>query len=106
MKERPSVRVVNLAEPISGTGCNDMPFETKEYVELNLRLQTAAGAVKIPGRRICYLVEEGDEFLASHDALKSIGLDIDRLLEQVAVQQREADGDDLGAESDAGPMGA
>ncbi|KAH9181347.1 hypothetical protein AeNC1_016677 [Aphanomyces euteiches] len=58
--------------------------------------------VKIPGRRVCYIVEEGDEFLASHETLKSIGLDIDRWLEQVAIQQREADGDDLGAESDAG----
>ncbi|KAH9117116.1 hypothetical protein AeMF1_009017 [Aphanomyces euteiches] len=83
-----------------------MPFETKSYVELNLRLQTAAGAVNVPGRRICYIVDEGDEFLASHETLKSIGLDIDRWLEKVAKQQREADGDDLGAESDAGPMGS
>ncbi|CAK5201496.1 unnamed protein product, partial [Aphanomyces euteiches] len=104
LKERPSLKVTDLDEPIHGTACNDMPFETKSYVELNLRLQTAAGAVTVPGRRICYIVDEGDEFLASHETLKSIGLDIDRWLEQVAKQQREADGDDLGAESDAGPM--
>ncbi|CAK4419327.1 unnamed protein product [Aphanomyces euteiches] len=102
IKEQPSVKIVTLAEPISGTGCNDLQFETKAYVELRLSLQTAAGMVKIPGRRVCYIVEEGDEFLASHETLKSIGLDIDRWLEQVAIQQREADGDDLGAESDAG----
>ncbi|CAK4950015.1 unnamed protein product, partial [Aphanomyces euteiches] len=102
IKERPNVKIMTLAEPISGTGCNDLQFETKAYDELRLSLQTAAGMVKIPGRRVCYIVEEGDEFLASHETLKSIGLDIDRWLEQVAIQQREADGDDLGAESDAG----
>ncbi|KAH9125338.1 hypothetical protein AeMF1_004021, partial [Aphanomyces euteiches] len=102
IKEPPNVKIVTLAEPISGTGCNDLQFETKAYVELRLSLQTAAGMVKIPGRRVCYIVEEGDEFLASHETLKSIGLDIDRWLEQVAIQQREVDGDDLGAESDAG----
>ncbi|RHY17599.1 hypothetical protein DYB36_013043 [Aphanomyces astaci] len=56
---------------------------------------TAAGPVKVPGKRRCYVVNDGDEFLVSDDTLKTIGIDIDRLLEQVARLQVDEDGDDL-----------
>ncbi|RHY83962.1 hypothetical protein DYB37_012173 [Aphanomyces astaci] len=79
-----------------GMACNNLPFEVNAYVDLALQLQTAASPVKIPGKRRCYVVAEGDEFLASDDNLKAIGIDIDRLLEQVATLQLEDDGDDLG----------
>ncbi|RHZ14397.1 hypothetical protein DYB26_015324, partial [Aphanomyces astaci] len=60
-----------------------------------LRDRTAAGPVKVPGKRRCYVVNDGDEFLVSDDTLKTIGIDIDRLLEQVARLQVDDDGDDL-----------
>ncbi|RHZ21104.1 hypothetical protein DYB26_014853, partial [Aphanomyces astaci] len=56
---------------------------------------TAAGPAKVPGKRRCYVVNDGDEFLVSDDTLKTIGIDIDRLLEQVARLQVDEDGDDL-----------
>ncbi|KAH9121107.1 hypothetical protein AeMF1_007034 [Aphanomyces euteiches] len=43
IKEQPSVKIVTLAEPISGTGCNDLQFETKAYVELRLSLANNSG---------------------------------------------------------------
>ncbi|RLO12087.1 hypothetical protein DYB28_011140 [Aphanomyces astaci] len=72
-----------------------MPFEASSYVDLTLTMQTAAGPVKVPGKRRCYVVNDGDEFLVSDDTLKTIGIDIDRLLEQVARLQVDEDGDDL-----------
>ncbi|RLO00109.1 hypothetical protein DYB28_008300, partial [Aphanomyces astaci] len=56
---------------------------------------TAAGPVKVPDKRRCYVVNDGDEFLVSDGTLKTIGIDIDRLLEQVARLQVDEDGDDL-----------
>ncbi|RHZ30992.1 hypothetical protein DYB31_016560 [Aphanomyces astaci] len=58
-------------------------------------LPKAAGPVKVPGKRRCYVVNDGDEFLVSDDTLKTIGFDIDRLLEQVAHLQVDEDSDDL-----------
>ncbi|RHY66938.1 hypothetical protein DYB30_011995, partial [Aphanomyces astaci] len=51
--------------------------------------------LKAPDKRRCYVVNNGDEFLVSDDTLKTIGIDIDRLLEQVARLQVDDDGDDL-----------
>ncbi|RLO04139.1 hypothetical protein DYB28_007046 [Aphanomyces astaci] len=92
---RPQLQVVKLAAPFVGTACNQMPFEASSYVDLTLTMQTAAGPVKVPGKRRCYVVNDGDEFLVSDDTLKTIGIDIDRLLEQVARLQVDEDGDDL-----------
>ncbi|KAF0747440.1 hypothetical protein AaE_007728 [Aphanomyces astaci] len=90
------LQVVKLAAPFVGTACNQMPFEASSYVDLTLTMQTAAGPVKVPGKRRCYVVNDGDEFLVSDDTLKNIGIDsIDRLLEQVARLQVDEDGDDL-----------
>ncbi|RLO07338.1 hypothetical protein DYB28_004216 [Aphanomyces astaci] len=58
-----------------------MPFEASSYVDLTLTMQTVAGPVKVPGKRRCYVVNDGDEFLVSDDTLKTIGIDIDCLLE-------------------------
>ncbi|RQM19122.1 hypothetical protein B5M09_014057 [Aphanomyces astaci] len=87
MTLQPDLVMVTLKEPMIGMACNNLPFQANNYVDLALQLQTAAGPVKIPGKRRCYVVAEGDEFLASDDTLKAIGIDIDRLLEQVATLQ-------------------
>ncbi|RHY83431.1 hypothetical protein DYB26_015346 [Aphanomyces astaci] len=52
---------------------------------------TSQGAKQAP--LLC--VNDGDKFLVSDDTLKTIGIDIDRLLEQVACLQVDEDGDDL-----------
>ncbi|ETV69573.1 hypothetical protein H257_14705 [Aphanomyces astaci] len=49
---------------------------------------TASGPVKVAGKRHCYVVNDGDEFLVSDDTIKTIGIDIDRL-------QVDEDGDNL-----------
>ncbi|KAF0762855.1 hypothetical protein AaE_003259 [Aphanomyces astaci] len=72
---QPQLQVVKLAAPFVGTACNQMPFEASSYVDLTLTMQTAAGPVKVPGKRRCYVVNDGDEFLVSDDTLKNIGID-------------------------------
>ncbi|ETV86426.1 hypothetical protein H257_01623 [Aphanomyces astaci] len=88
---QPQLQVVKLAAPFVGTAYNQMPLEASSYVDLTLTMKTAAGPVKVPGKRRCYVVNDGDEFLVSDDTLKTIGIDIDRLLEQVARLQVDAD---------------
>ncbi|ETV76981.1 hypothetical protein H257_09387 [Aphanomyces astaci] len=69
----------------------------------------ADGPVKVTGKRRSYVVYDGDEFLVSDDTLKSIGIDIDRILEHMVqyavnvnanglesiVRRVDDDGDDL-----------
>ncbi|KAF0735538.1 hypothetical protein Ae201684P_022451 [Aphanomyces euteiches] len=95
----PDLEVVQLGEPLKGLGCNDQGFESKAYVELDLTMQTSAGAVRVPGRRKCYVVEEGDELLVSDQTLRLVGINIDRLL----TAQRMANEDDDLEEIDLEP---
>ncbi|KAF0688156.1 Aste57867_20207 [Aphanomyces stellatus] len=85
----------SLKEPIHVELCDDRVAETHTYAELSLELETAAGTVKVPGKQVCYVVDHGDEFIVSHDTLRKVGIDINRILEQVAIRQSD-EGDDLG----------
>ncbi|RHZ37981.1 hypothetical protein DYB31_013563, partial [Aphanomyces astaci] len=98
MTLQPDLMMVTLKEPMIGMACNNLPFQANAYVDLALQLQTVAGPVKILGKWRCYVVAEGEEFLASDDTLKAIGIDIDR---QVATLQLEDDEDDLEEVGDA-----
>ncbi|KAF0717189.1 hypothetical protein As57867_002446, partial [Aphanomyces stellatus] len=64
-------------------------------VLLSVIIYTAAGPVKVPGAVECHVTQDGDEFLVSDGTLKQIGIDISRLLEQVAEKQRLDEGDDI-----------
>ncbi|CAK4646402.1 unnamed protein product, partial [Aphanomyces euteiches] len=89
----PDLEVVQLGEPLKGIGCNDQGTEAKAYVELDLTMQTPAGAVRVPGRRKCYVVEEGDELLVSDQTLRLVGINIDRLLAETAQCMTNEDDD-------------
>ncbi|KAH9113128.1 hypothetical protein AeMF1_012631 [Aphanomyces euteiches] len=88
----PNVEIVQLREPLRGIGCNDQGFEAHAYVELSLTMQTSAGAVRVPGKRKCYIGAEGDELLVSDQTLRLVGINIDRLLAETA--QRMANEED------------
>ncbi|EQC24740.1 hypothetical protein SDRG_17367 [Saprolegnia diclina VS20] len=96
----PNIRVKPLATPIHCMGCNGNGFTAKDSVDIKLQIQTAAGPVNIPGAQTCYVVDDGEEFLLSNATLKSIGIDIDRLLEQLAARQFDDDGHDLATDDD------
>ncbi|KAH9086254.1 hypothetical protein LEN26_020304, partial [Aphanomyces euteiches] len=92
----PNLEIVQLREPLRGIGCNDQSFEAHAYVELSLTMQTSAGAVRVPGKRKCYIVAEGDELLVSDQTLRLVGINIDRLLAETA-QRMANEEDDLEA---------
>ncbi|KAH9132521.1 hypothetical protein AeRB84_021094, partial [Aphanomyces euteiches] len=90
----PTLEMVQLREPLKGLGCNDQGFESHAYVELDLTMQTSAGAVRVPGKRKCYIVAEGDELLISDQTLRLVGINIDRILAETA-QRMACEEDDL-----------
>ncbi|GMF14713.1 unnamed protein product [Phytophthora fragariaefolia] len=69
----------------------------RSAVTLNLRIETAAGPLNL--RNVPCLVQDGDEdeFLLGGKTMRDIGIDIDRLFEQLADGDRvnEADGNDV-----------
>ncbi|RHY14338.1 hypothetical protein DYB36_009730 [Aphanomyces astaci] len=89
--------------PDTGTDQNIVPqamVDDLQALQAQLQVVKLAApfvgtAFKAPDKRRCYVVNNGDEFLVSDDTLKTIGIDIDRLPEQVARLQVDDDGDDL-----------
>ncbi|RLN99353.1 hypothetical protein DYB28_013783 [Aphanomyces astaci] len=71
-ERKPQLQVVKLAAPYVGTACNQIPYEASAYVDPKLTKQTAAGPVKVPGKRRSYVVNDGVEFLVSDDTLKTL----------------------------------
>jgi hypothetical protein len=76
-------------------GPDGQVLELLGRIVLRLIIYTAAGPVQVPQPSICYITGQGNEFLVSEGTLKSIGIDMNRLLEQVAERQRLDEGDDL-----------
>ncbi|KAF0702438.1 hypothetical protein AaE_015927 [Aphanomyces astaci] len=91
-----TVQAKQLPKAWVGSAVGNLPVIAKTTVELRVTLSTAAGQVKLPGKQLFYVVDDNDELIISKYALMSIGLDMDRLLEQVAVRQTHEDGDDIG----------
>ncbi|KAH9090618.1 hypothetical protein Ae201684P_014414 [Aphanomyces euteiches] len=97
----PTVDVEDLATPWKGCAVDDQPVYAKQVAKLRVQLHTKAGRVNLPGLQSCYVINSSDDFIISRGALESIGIDMNRLLEQVAEHQSLEDGDDVG-ESDEG----
>ncbi|GMF65874.1 unnamed protein product [Phytophthora lilii] len=78
------VATTPLAKAITVKATGGAEFVCREGATLDLKLTTAAGPLHLP--RVPVIVLEGpeDEFLLGRVTLKEIGIDIDRLLEQLA----------------------
>ena len=74
-----------------------------QEVEVNLKIGTTAGAGSINLRRVRCLVLEGNEesFILGGETLKSLGIDVDKMLAQLAAQPDDAD-DDIPVDPDIG----
>ncbi|CAK4687970.1 unnamed protein product, partial [Aphanomyces euteiches] len=92
----PTVDVEDLATPWKGCAVDDQPVYAKQVAKLRVQLRTKAGRVNLPGLQSCYVINSCDDFIISRGALESIGIDMNRLLEQVAEHQSLEDGDDVG----------
>ncbi|RLN99171.1 hypothetical protein DYB28_003616 [Aphanomyces astaci] len=95
-----TVQTTYLPTAWVGNVVGNLPVTAKKTLELRVTLSTAAGQVKLPEKQLFYVVDDNDELIVSKYALMSIELDIDRLLEQMAVRQIHEDGDDISADED------
>ncbi|OQR88675.1 hypothetical protein ACHHYP_06696 [Achlya hypogyna] len=106
--KEPNLNVITLDQPQLGVCVGNTTLQLRKKVELHLQLTTAAGPVNVPGMQPCYVVEEGDEFLISNEVLVKLGIDLERLLEQVALGQLSRSevesGDDLGDDEELGDL--
>ncbi|ETV77207.1 hypothetical protein H257_09094 [Aphanomyces astaci] len=91
-----TVHTTHLPTVLVGSAVGNLPVTAKKTVELRTTLSAAAEQVKLPGKQLFYVVDNNDELIVRKYALISIGLDMDRLLEQVAVRQIHEDGDNIG----------
>ncbi|RHZ01041.1 hypothetical protein DYB35_012360 [Aphanomyces astaci] len=53
LQQRPNLKMVTLMEPLVGQLCNNTAFKADAYVDIDLKIQTKAGPVKIPGKARC-----------------------------------------------------
>ncbi|OWZ01552.1 hypothetical protein PHMEG_00027032 [Phytophthora megakarya] len=81
-----SVIVQQLSAPIVGITVGDHEITCSSSVEIRLQLNTAAGPVALQGAVECLIIEgEEPEFILGQDVLLSLGIDVDRQLEQLAT---------------------
>ncbi|KAF4145102.1 Aspartyl protease, partial [Phytophthora infestans] len=90
------VSIVKLATPIEVEVADGRLVQCYEQCEVDVQLLTAAGPVHL--RHVTCVIIDGDtdELLVGDVTLKSLGIDVDQLLEQLASKSGlNSDGDDL-----------
>jgi hypothetical protein len=81
----PTVQVVHLDEPITVEVADGRTVMCASELAVGMRLMTAAGVVNVPN--VCCLVMPGDggDVLIGNDLMVSLGIDVKRMLEQLAT---------------------
>lgn len=102
------VRMATLTEPVTIVVAGGHELQCRERYNVDLLLGTAAGLVNV--RQVDCLVLNGaeDEFLLGDDTLKPLGINVDRMIEQLTAAGPAADDTDeimakpkLGRDDDA-----
>jgi len=95
----PTVSRTALLVPVRSIAIGSHVIEAKETVSLRVLINTAAGVVAIREPVECLIINDHeDEFIVGADLLRSLGIDIERQLEQLA--ERVDSDDDDACESD------
>ncbi|KAF1783342.1 hypothetical protein GQ600_14836 [Phytophthora cactorum] len=88
-----SVVVQALPTPIINSTVGDGEIECSASAQLRLLLNTAGGPVALNDPIECLIIEDREpEFILGQDVLLSLGIDVDRQLEQLAVRTEDEDG--------------
>ncbi|KAG3095524.1 hypothetical protein PI124_g16069 [Phytophthora idaei] len=89
-----SVTSVKLGTPVVGMAVGGHAVQAFESVQVKIRLHIAAGPVEPAKPVTCLIIEQDDnEFIVGSDALRSLGIDVERQLEQLASSQSQVDDD-------------
>ncbi|OWZ00584.1 LOW QUALITY PROTEIN: hypothetical protein PHMEG_00028190 [Phytophthora megakarya] len=82
-----SVIIQQLSAPIVGITVGEYEVTCSSSVEIRPQLNTAAGPVALQGAVECLIIEgEEPEFILGQDVLLSLGIDVDRQLEQLVTR--------------------
>ncbi|KAJ8571266.1 hypothetical protein ON010_g5570 [Phytophthora cinnamomi] len=97
----PSVTVRSLETLVVNVTVGDHEVTCMTSVHLCLLLNTAAWPVSLHEPVECLIIDDDDpEFILGQHVLKSLGIDIDRQLEQLAVRGEDKDDEELEVEDD------
>ncbi|KAG3240428.1 hypothetical protein PI124_g14677 [Phytophthora idaei] len=89
-----SVTPVKLGTPVVGMAVGGHAVQAFESVQVKIRLLTAAGPVEPAKSVTCLIIEQDDdEFIVGSGVLRSLGIDAERQLEQLASNQSQVDDD-------------
>ncbi|POM77994.1 Hypothetical protein PHPALM_4542, partial [Phytophthora palmivora] len=101
MLRDPAVKLTRLNTPMLIVGVAKHEIVCSASVQVRVLLNTAAGAVAIHDPVECLVIDDDEpEFILGQDLLKTLGIDVDRQLEQL-VERDTDDGEDI-ADSDVG----
>ncbi|OWY98480.1 hypothetical protein PHMEG_00030748 [Phytophthora megakarya] len=93
-KRDPTVKMKPLQREVSVTAAGGHSLHARNCVEVDLKIHTAAGPVCFTTPVRCLVIEEEEkEFIIGKDVLETLGIDVDRQLEQLAVNSDAVDDD-------------
>ncbi|OWZ10107.1 hypothetical protein PHMEG_00017094 [Phytophthora megakarya] len=101
MLRDPAVKLIRLSTPMLIVGVAEHEIVCSASVQVRGSLNTAAGAVAIHELVKCLVIDDDEpEFILGQDQLRTLGIGIDRQLEQLAERDSD-DGEEI-ADSDVG----
>lgn len=81
----PAVQEIHLATPVCSLAYGSHPIEATKKALLNVLIHTTAGPGQPTETVPCLIMDvDDDEFIMGRDLLTSLGIDVDRQLEQLA----------------------
>ncbi|KAF1328445.1 hypothetical protein FI667_g6871, partial [Globisporangium splendens] len=93
-----NVILTNLSSPVVVEVADGRQVRCDTEATLDLKISTAAGPVNILAVKCLVLNAQGDEFLLGRVTLKSLGIDVERMFEQLAASPNNEDAPDNLAE--------
>eukprot|EP00644_Phytophthora_capsici_P000758 jgi/Phyca11/108911/e_gw1.16.777.1 len=99
-----NVKSVPLSTPVIGKSVGGHDVEARESVLLAIRLHTASGPAELAEPVNCLIIEQiDDEFIVGNDVLLSLGINVDRQLEQLAGGKLRDDEDPIVSDDELRP---
>lgn len=102
----PNVVVKDLEVPVQNQTFGEVLVSARKKAQLHVMLHTAAGPVEPMGTTEVLVADIDDgEFIVGNDLLTSLGIDVERQLEQLAARgEDETSGDPIQLEADELPV--
>ncbi|OWZ00649.1 hypothetical protein PHMEG_00028115 [Phytophthora megakarya] len=98
------VTCIQLDAPVVGKAVGGHEVQSHASIDIRLQLHTAVGPVEPAQPVTCLIIDhDDDEFIVGNDVLVSLGIDVDRQLEQLAGKNRNLEADPFESEEEFRP---